>query len=100
ELLRRRESLTAQAEQQRGLLAQFTTEQAAIDWTPVEEALQRQLSLRGEAEQALAAARDRVESRTTELRAGDEARLNAEQQFRPAFPDAVRRRPGEARADG
>ena len=44
ELERRRESLTAQAAQQNSLLAQFTTEQAAIDWTPVEEALQRQLA--------------------------------------------------------
>ncbi len=84
ELLRRRESLTAQSEQQRALLAQFTTEQAAIDWTPVEEALQRQLSRRGEAEQALAGARDRVESLTAELRAGDEARLTAEQKLEPA----------------
>ena len=43
ELERRRESLTAQSAQQKALLAQFTSEQAAIDWTPVEEALQRQL---------------------------------------------------------
>ena len=84
ELERRRESLTAQAAQQQSLLAQFTTEQAAIDWTPVEEALQRQLALRGEAEQALAAARDHLESLTAELRAGDEARLVAEQKLEPA----------------
>jgi chromosome segregation protein len=84
ELERRREALTAQAVQQKSLLAQFTTEQAAIDWTPVEEALQRQLGLRGEAEQALAAARDHVEALTAELRAGDEARLVAEQKLDPA----------------
>ena len=84
ELDRRRESLTAQATQQRSLLAQFTTEQAAIDWTPVEEALQRQLALRGDAEQALAAARDHLESITAELRTGDEARLAAEQKQEPA----------------
>ncbi len=84
ELERRRESLTAQAAQQQSLLAQFTSEQAAIDWTPVEEALQRQLALRGEAEQALAAARDHLESLTAELRAGDEARLVAEQKLEPA----------------
>ncbi len=84
ELERRRESLTAQAAQQESLLAQFTTEQAAIDWTPVEEALQRQLALRGDAEQALAAARDHLESLTAELRAGDEARLTAEQKLEPA----------------
>jgi chromosome segregation protein len=40
--------------------------------------------LRGEAEQALAAARDHVESLTAELRAGDEARLVAEQKLEPA----------------
>ncbi|MEO8345783.1 MAG: chromosome segregation protein SMC [Betaproteobacteria bacterium] len=84
ELERRRESLLAQAVQQKALLAQFTTEQAAIDWTPVEEALQRQLALRGEAEQALATARDLVESLTAELRAGDETRLVAEQKLEPA----------------
>ena len=84
ELERRRESLASQALQQRALLAQFTSERAAIDWTPVEEALQRQLALRGEAERALAAARDHVEALTSELRAGDEARLAAEQKLEPA----------------
>ncbi len=84
ELERRRESLTAQAAQQQSLLTQFTSEQAAIDWTPVEEALQRQLALRGEAEQALATARDHLESLTAELRTGDEARLTAEQKLEPA----------------
>jgi chromosome segregation protein len=84
ELERRREALTAQAVQQKALLAQFSTERAAIDWTPVEEALQRQLGLRGEAEQALAAARDHLEALTAELRAGDEARLIAEQKLDPA----------------
>jgi hypothetical protein len=39
----------------------LTSERAAIDWTPVEQALQRQLAARGDAEQALAAARDRQE---------------------------------------
>jgi chromosome segregation protein len=84
ELERRRESLTAQGQQQKALLAQFTTEQAAIDWTPVEEALQQQLAVRGAAEQALAAARDHQESLTAQLRAGDEARLTAEQRLEPA----------------
>jgi len=84
ELDRRRESLAAQATQQKALLAQFTSEQAAIDWTPVEEALQRQLALRGDAEQALAAARDHLESLTAELRTGDESRLVAEQKLEPA----------------
>ena len=84
ELERRRESLTAQSAQQKALLSQFTSEQAAIDWTPVEEALQRQLGLRGEAEQALATARDHLEALAAELRAGDEARLAAEQKLDPA----------------
>ena len=84
ELERRRESLAAQVTQQQGLLAQLGTERAAIDWTPVEEALQRQLTLRGEAEQALAAARDRQEGLGAELRAADEARLAAMQKLDPA----------------
>ncbi|MBK6337536.1 MAG: hypothetical protein IPF60_18065 [Betaproteobacteria bacterium] len=46
ELQRRGEALAEQAAQQRGLLAQLTSEKAAIDWTPVEEALQRQLTAR------------------------------------------------------
>ena len=84
ELERRRESLEAQATQQRGLLEQLTSERAAIDWTPVEEALQRQLAARGDAEQALAAARDRLEALGAELRGADEARLAAEQRLEPA----------------
>jgi len=84
ELQHRRESLAAQVTQQQGLLAQLGTERAAIDWTPVEEALQRQLTLRGEAEQALAAARDRLEGLGAELRAADEARLAAMQKLDPA----------------
>ncbi len=84
ELERRRESLVAQIGQQQGLLAQLTSERAAIDWTPVEEALQRQLAARGEAEQALATARDRLEGLGAELRTADEARLAAEQKLEPA----------------
>ena len=80
DLERRRESLTAQVTQQRDLLQQLTSERAAIDWSPVEDALQRQLGARGEAEQALAAARDRQEGLAAELRAADEARLAAQQQ--------------------
>ncbi len=84
ELERRRETLAAQTSQQQGLLAQLTSERAAIDWTPVEESLQRQLAARGEAEQALAAARDRQEGIGNELRAADEARLTATQKLEPA----------------
>ena len=84
DIARRRESLTAQAAQQEVLLAQLTSERQSVDWTPVEEALQRQLAARGEAEQALAAARNRQEALTAELRAGDEARLVAEQKLDPA----------------
>ncbi len=40
--------------------------------------------MRGAAEQALADARDRQEALTAELRAGDEARLAAEQKLDPA----------------
>jgi len=84
ELERRREALAAQAAQQQSLLTQLTSERAAIDWTPVEEALQRQLAARGDAEQALAAARDRQEGLAVELRDADEARLTAAQKLEPA----------------
>ncbi|HET9762141.1 MAG TPA: AAA family ATPase, partial [Casimicrobiaceae bacterium] len=84
DIARRRESLVAQMTQQESLLAQLTSERRSIDWTPVEEALQRQLAARGEAEQALADARNRQESLTAEVRAGDEARLLAEQKLEPA----------------
>ena len=50
----------------------------------MEEALQRQLAERGGAEQALKAARDRVEALSADLRAGEEARLAAEQKQDPA----------------
>ena len=84
DIARRRESLAAQVAQQQGLLAQLTSERQAIDWTPVEEALQRQLGARGEAEQALAAARNLQESLAAELRTGAETRLAAEQKLEPA----------------
>ena len=57
DLERRRESLVLGMSQQRALLEQLTSERASIDWTPVEEALQRQLGARGEAEHALDRAR-------------------------------------------
>ena len=84
ELARRGEGLAAQAAQQQSQLAQLTSERAAIDWTPVEAALTQQLAVRGEAEQALAAARDRLEALGADLRAGEEARLAAEQRQEPA----------------
>jgi chromosome segregation protein len=84
EIARRRDGLATQVAQQQGLLNQLTSERASIDWTPVEEALQRQLTARGAAEQALADARMRQESLTAELRASDEARLSAEQKLDPA----------------
>ncbi|TMH66921.1 MAG: chromosome segregation protein SMC [Betaproteobacteria bacterium] len=84
ELARRGESLVAQVEQQQTLLSQATGERASIDWTPVEEALQRQLAARGQAEQALAVARDAVEALGASLRAAEEARLVAEQKLDPA----------------
>jgi chromosome segregation protein len=84
EIARRRDALAAQLAQQRGLLAQATSERATIDWTPVEEALQRQLGTQALAEQALAAARDEHEGLAAELVRADEARLAAEQQLEPA----------------
>ena len=84
EMERRREALTAQIAQQQGLLAQLGSERAAIDWTPVDDALQRQLAARAEAEQALAGARDKLEGLGVELRAAEEARLEAEHSLLPA----------------
>jgi chromosome segregation protein len=84
DIARRRESLGAQVAQQQTLRAQLANERQSIDWTPVEEALQRQLTARGEAEQALSDARIRQESLANELRAADEARLSAEQKLEPA----------------
>ena len=84
ELERRREALAAQVVQQQAQLTQLTSERAAIDWTPVEEALQRQLAVRGGAEQALASARDRQEALGAELRTADETRLTAVQKLEPA----------------
>ncbi|HEY2817478.1 MAG TPA: chromosome segregation protein SMC, partial [Casimicrobiaceae bacterium] len=84
ELVRRGESLVAQIAQQQTLLEQASGERASIDWTPVEEALQRQLGARAQAEQALALSRDAVESLGAALRTGEETRLIAEQKLDPA----------------
>ncbi|MEO7093535.1 MAG: chromosome segregation protein SMC, partial [Polyangiales bacterium] len=84
ELARRATLLAGQAAQQNGLLTQLAGERQSIDWTPVEEALQRQLADRGHAEQALAAARDHLEGLVAALRAGDEVRMSAEQRLEPA----------------
>jgi chromosome segregation protein len=84
ELSRRRDAIRAQVAQQESLLAQLATEREQIDWTPVEQALQAQLVARGGTEQALAAARDRLEAIGAELRAADELRLAADQKLEPA----------------
>ncbi len=81
---RRGEALAQQVARQRELLGRLTGERESIDWTPVEEALQRQLSTRTVAEQALAAARDALESLGTKLREGEEARMGAEHKLDPA----------------
>ncbi len=84
DLERRREALAASNRTQQSLLEQLSSERASIDWSPVEEALQRQLGSRGEAEHALQAARERLEGLGTELRAAEESRLAAEQRLDPA----------------
>ena len=84
DLARRRATLEAQIAQQQGLLAQLATEREGIDWTPVETALQAQLTTRSSAEQALAAARDAQEALAAALRAADEARMSADQKIEPA----------------
>ncbi|MDR0769783.1 MAG: chromosome segregation protein SMC [Burkholderiales bacterium] len=84
ELTRRRQSLAAQKTQQQGLLDQLSDEKQAVDWSPVEASLQQQLTVRADAEQALAAARNQLETLTAELRASEETRLTAEHQLEPA----------------
>jgi chromosome segregation protein len=84
ELERRREAIVGQVAQQQALLAQLATERQQIDWTPVEQSLQAQLVVRGGAEQALGAARDRLEAIAAELRTADEQRLGADQRLEPA----------------
>ncbi len=84
DLERRREALVISVGQQRGLLARLTGEKEAVDWSPVEEALQRQLAVRGQAEQALAGARDALEALGTSLREAEEGRLTIEQRLDPA----------------
>jgi chromosome segregation protein len=84
ELARRRETLEAQLAQQQGLLTRVATEREGIDWTPVESALQTQLTARAATEQALAAARDHQEAIGTAMRTADEARLVADQKLEPA----------------
>ncbi|MEO8847075.1 MAG: chromosome segregation protein SMC [Casimicrobiaceae bacterium] len=84
EAARRSEALTQQISRQRELLARLMGERASIDWTPVEEALQRQLASRTAAEQALAAARDALEGLGAKLREGEEARMSAEHKLEPA----------------
>ncbi|MEP6995992.1 MAG: chromosome segregation protein SMC, partial [Betaproteobacteria bacterium] len=84
ELARRRDAIAAQVAQQEALLGELATERQQIDWTPVEQSLQAQLVVRGGTEQALAAARDRIEAMAAELRAADELRLTADQKLEPA----------------
>jgi chromosome segregation protein len=84
EFARRREGIEAQATQQEALSGQLAAERAQIDWTPVEAALQEQLTARAAAEAALAAARDAQEAVGAELRSGEELRLSAEQKLEPA----------------
>jgi chromosome segregation protein len=84
ELARRRETLAAQLGQQQGLLSQVAAERDGIDWTPVESALQMQLTARATTEQALASARDQQEAIGASLREAEEARLVADQKLEPA----------------
>jgi len=84
DLERRREALALQATQQRDMLERLSGERQAIDFSPVEEALQRQLGSRRDAEAALAAARDALESLGAKLREAEEGRLAREQALEPA----------------
>ena len=84
EAARRGEGVVQQMARQRELHGRLAGERASIDWTPVEEALQRELAARAAAEQALAAARDELEAQGARLRAAEEARMAAEHRLEPA----------------
>jgi chromosome segregation protein len=84
EMIRRREGVELQIAQQQALVAQVADERRQIDWSPVEASLHAQLATRANAEQALAAARDRQEALGAEMRAADEARLTIDQRLDPA----------------
>jgi len=84
EFARRREDLQAQVAQQQALVGQLSVERKQIDWSPVEAALQAQLSARAATEQALAEARDAQEAVAAELRGAEEARIVVEQKLEPA----------------
>jgi chromosome segregation protein len=84
EAARRGEAVAQQLARQRELHGRLAGERASIDWTPVEEALQRQLAARGEAEAALATARDTLESQGAMLREAEESKMAAEHDLEPA----------------
>jgi len=84
EAARRGEAVAQQLARQRELHGRLAGERASIDWTPVEEALQRQLASRGEAEAALATARDTLESQGAMLREAEESKMAAEHDLEPA----------------
>jgi chromosome segregation protein len=64
--------------------AQLAGEHTEVDWTPIERALQEALTRQKQCEQALAAARDRMEGAAASLRRSEEKRLAVEQKIEPA----------------
>jgi chromosome segregation protein len=84
ELARRQAENATQLGNAESELQGLAADQARVDWTSLESALQSQLASRSAREAALAAARDRLESATAALRSAEEERLRVEQQLEPA----------------
>jgi chromosome segregation protein len=84
ELDRRLASTVAQRDEARAELAILEGDQAKIDWTPIESALQHQLAARAAREEALAAARTRLDGLAATLRGAEEERIRVEQELEPA----------------
>lgn len=84
DLHHRAQALEEQILRAQAQLAQLQGEHTEVDWTPIERALQEALTRRQQAEQALAAERDREATATARLRQSQESRLLAEQKLEPA----------------
>ncbi len=84
DLHQRLRSLDEQILRAEAHLNQLQGEHTNVDWTPIERALQEALIRRQQAEQALAAARDREATASARFRQAQEARLLVEQKLEPA----------------
>ncbi len=83
ELERRRASIVTQKAEAEAQLRALEDDRARVDLAPLATALQHQLGVRTAREQALAAARDQLESLTATLRGSEEEKVRLEQQVEP-----------------